>query len=240
MATSGTKSFVFPVDNIVRTALQRVGGEWTNAQEQSLARDELNLLMFELINRDAPLGSIKEYTVSVGTSDGTFSIENGTLGILDAILRTPSRVSSGTSANEYSATEYRDIPMARMSFMEFHTINDKQKSNRPTSFTTEVSSQELILKIWPINDTTPRSIRYLAIVQPDTVTRSTQELDLMNRYVPAVIEGLAYRLGKGRKGVSSERLALLKNDYKELLQEANDADRERTAVFFRPVIRKGY
>jgi hypothetical protein len=240
MATSGSKTFFFPVDNIIRTAMQRVGGEWTNAQEQSLARDELNLLMFELINKDAPLGSIKELSVSVGTSDGSFLIENGTIGILDAIVRTPTVVSTGTSSTEYSATEYRDMQMGRMSFQEFHAINDKQKSSRPTSFTTEVSGQELTLKIWPINDTVPRSIRYFAIVQPDVVTRSTQELDIMNRYVPAVIEGLAYRLGKGRKGVSTERLNTLKMDYKELLQEAFDADRERTAVYFRPAIRKGY
>jgi hypothetical protein len=59
----------------------------------------------------------------------------------------------------------------------------------------------------------------------------------MNRYIPAVIEGLAYRLGKGRKGISTERLALIKGDYKELLQEAFDGDRERTSFFARPVIR---
>jgi hypothetical protein len=240
MATSGSKTFFFPVDRIIKTALGRVGGNWTNAEEQSGARDELNLLMFDLINKGAPLGSVKEYSVSVGTSDGSFSIENGTLGVLDAILRTPTLVSTGTSANEYSATEYRDVPLGRMSFMEFHQINDKQKSSRPTLFTTEVSSQELIMKIWPINDTVPRSIRYYAIVQPDTVTRSTQDLDIMNRYIPAVTEGLAYRLGKGRKGVSSERLGLLKQDYQELLMEAMDADKERASSFVRPVIRKGY
>lgn len=240
MPTSGTKTFIFPVDNIIRTAIGRVGGEWTNAEEQSRARDELNLLLHELINKDAPLGSIKEFSVSVGTSDGTFSIENGTVGILSAIIRTPQVVSVGTSSTEYSTTQFQDIGMARMSFQEYFVINDKQKSSRPTQFTTEVSSQELKLKIWPINDTVPRSIRYYAIVQPDTVTRSTQEIDLMNRYIPAVIEGLAYRLGKGRKGVSTERLSVLKNDYKELLQEAFDADRERPGVFFRPAIRKGY
>lgn len=240
MATSGSKTFVFPVDNIIRTAIRRVGGEWTNAEEQSLARDELNLLMFELINKDAPLGSVKEYSVSVGTSDGLFKIENGAVGILDAVVRTPTVVSVGTSSTEYSSTEYRDVAMGRMSFQEFHLISDKQKSSRPTSFTTEVSSQELILKIWPINDTVPRQIMYYAIVQPDVVTRSVQELDLMNRYIPAVIEGLAYRLGKGRKGVSTEKLMVIKKDYDELLRSAFDSDRERPSFFGRPQIRKGY
>lgn len=240
MATSGIKTFIFPVVDIIKTALKRVGGEWTNAEEQQGARDELNLLMYELINNDAPLGSIKEYTVSVGTSDSQFSIENGTLGILQAVIRTPAVVSTGTSSTEYSTTSFNDVPMARMSFQEFHHINDKNKSSRPTNFTTEVSNQELRLKIWPINDTVPRTISYQAIVQPDTVTRSTQDLDLMRRYIPAVIEGLAYRLGKGRKGISTERLMTLKNDYKELLQEAKDADRERVSFYARPVIRRGY
>lgn len=239
MATSGSKSFIFPVDNIIRTSLRRVGGEWTNAEEQSLARDELNLLMLELINKNAPLGSIKEFSVSVGTSDGSFNVENGTIGILDVLVRTSNVVSVGTSSTEYG-NGYTDIPMARMSFLEFHTINDKQKSSRPTNFTTTVSAQELKLQIWPINDTTPRRLVYYAIVQPDVVTRSTQDLDIMNRFIPAVTEGLAYRLGKGRKGVSTERLMLLDKDYKEKLQEAFDADGERTSFFARPVIRKGY
>lgn len=236
MATSGTKSFSFPVDNIIRTALRRVGGEWTNAEEQSLARDELNLLLLELINKDAPLGSIKEFSVSVGTSDGSFSVENGTIGILDLLCRTSNVVSVGTSSTEYGGS-YTDINMARLSFLEFHTINDKNKSGRPTQFTTTVSAQELKIQVWPINDTTPRRLVYYAIVQPDVVTRSAQDLDLMNRYIPAVTEGLAYRLGKGRKGISTERLQLLNMDYKEKLQEAFDADRERTSVFFIPVIR---
>lgn len=140
--------------------------------------------MFELINKDAPLGSIKEYSVSVGTSDGQFDIENGTVGLLDAIVRTPDVVSVGTSSTEYSTTAYKDVTMGRMSFIEYHSISDKQKSSRPTSFTTIVSNQQLNLIVWPINDTTPRTIRYHAIVQPDVVTRSTQELDLMNRYIP--------------------------------------------------------
>lgn len=239
MPASGIKTFIFPVDSIVRTALRRVGGEWTNAEEQSLARDELNLLMYELINKDAPLGSIKEFSVSVGTSDGSFNVENGTVGVLDMICRTPMIVSAGTSSTEYSSTEYTDINMARMSFQEFHTISRKQISNRPTSFTTTVSAQQLKIHIWPINDTVPRQLVFYGIVQPDTVTRSTQELDIMNRYIPAVTEGLAYRLGKGRKGISTERLQLIEKDYKEYLQAAFDADKERTSFFGRPVIRSG-
>lgn len=236
MATSGSKTFNFPVDKIIRTALQRVGGEWSNAEEQSLARDELNLLMLELINRDAPLGSIKEYSVSVGTSAGTHPVENGTIGILDLICRTSNVVSVGDTSTEYG-NGYTDINMSRLSFLEFHSIADKQKAGRPTQFTTEVSGQELTIKTWPINDTTPRHLIYYAIVQPDVVTRSTQDLDIMNRFIPAVIEGLAYRIGMGRKGISSERLMLIKNEYKEKLDMAFDGDRERTSAFFVPMIR---
>jgi hypothetical protein len=192
--------------------------------------------MLELINKDVPLGSIKEYSVSVGTSEGTFPVENGTIGILDLLCRTSNVVSVGAVATEYG-NGYTDVNMSRLSFLEYHTIADKQKSGRPTQFTTEVSGQELNIKVWPINNTTPRHFIYYALVQPDVVTRSTQDLDIMNRFVPAIIEGLAYRLGTGRKGVSTERLGLLKMEYKEKLQEAFDADKERVSAFFVPVIR---
>jgi hypothetical protein len=236
MATSGTKVFNFPVDNILRSAIRRVGGEWTNAEEQSAAREELNLLMLELINKDAPLGTIKEYTQAITTSQGSINTPLGVIGVLDALVRTSNVVSVGVSSTEYGGG-YQDIPMARMSFLEFHQINDKQKSSRPTSFTTEVSIHQVKIKIWPQNDTTPRRLVYFGITQPDTVTRSAKDLDLMNRYIPAVIEGLAYRIGKGRKGVSTERLQTIKMDYKEALQEAFDGDRERTSFIARPMIR---
>lgn len=222
MATSGSKVFNFPVDSIIRDSLRKVGGEWTNADEQSTARDSLNLVMLDLLNREAPLGSIKDFTVSVGTSDGTFNVENGTLGVLNA----------------YITTSGRDITMGRVSFIEYKAFNDKNLSARPTTFTTEVSAQQLQIKIWPINDTTSRSITYTAIVQPDVVTRSSQQLDIMNRYLPAVTAGLAYELGLKRKGIATERLQILKGDFEEKLTRAFDADRERSSVFARPVIRR--
>ena len=224
MATSGSKVFNFPVDSIIRESIRKVGGEWTNADEQSAARDSLNLVMLDLLNREAPLGSIKDFTVSVGTSDGTFAVENGTLGVLNA----------------YITTSSKDVTLGRMSFIEYRQFNDKEVSKKPTSFTTEVSAQQLKIKLWPINDTTPRSLTYTAIVQPDVVTRNTQELDIMNRYLPAVTAGLAYEIGLKRKGIATERLTILKQDFEEKLQRAFDADKERSSVFVRPRIRKSY
>lgn len=224
MATSGSKSFNFPVDSIIRESIRKVGGEWTNADEQSAARDSLNLVMLDLLNREAPLGSIKDFTVSVGTSDGTFLVENGTLGVLNAFITTSSK----------------DITLGRVGLVEFRQFNDKNLSKKPTTYVTEVSAQQLKIKIWPINDTTPRSLTYTAIVQPDVVSRNTQDLDIMTRYFPAVVAGLAYEIGLKRKGIATERLQILKGDFEEKLQRAFDADKERSSVFVRPRVPKSH
>lgn len=223
MATSGSKVFNFPVDSIIRDSIRKVGGEWTNADEQSAARDSLNLVMLDLLNREAPLGSIKDFTVSVGTSDAQFNVENGTLGVLNA----------------YITTSAKDITLGRVGLIEFKAFNDKEVSSRPTTFTTEVSAQQLKIKIWPINNTVQRTLTYTAIVQPDVVTRNTQDLDIMNRYLPAVTAGLAYEIGLKRKGIATERLQILKGDFEEKLQRAFDADKERASVFIRPRLRRG-
>lgn len=222
MATSGSKSFSFPVDNIIREAIRKVGGEWSNAEEQSNARDSLNLVMLDLMNREAPLGSIKEFTVSVGTSDGRFDVENGTLGVL----------------NVYITTSGRDLQLGRYSFIEYQGISDKQKSSRPTTFTTEVSAQQLSIKVWPINNTVQRTLTYTAIVQPDVVTRNAQDLDVMNRYLPAVTSQLAYELSLKRKNIPPERSQLLQADAEAKLMRAFDADKERASVFARPRLRR--
>lgn len=237
MATSGSKNFVFPVDSIIRKAIRRVGGEWSNAEEQGHARDSLNFIMLDLINKDAPLGSIKEFSVSVGTSAGQFSVENGTIGVLDMICRTSGITSVGTSSTDYDGPA-QDLPMGRMSFLEYHQIVDKDKSGRPTQFTTEVSAQEIKIKVWPINDTTPRHLVYYAIVQPDVVMRSTEDLDLMQRYIPAVTEKLAYELGKDRRNMSSERLNMIKKDADDLFDRALTGDRERVTFRMVPSLRR--
>jgi hypothetical protein len=46
--------------------------------------------------------------------------------------------------------------------------------------------------------------------------------------------GLAYYMSMKRPNVVGERIALLKQNYEELLSNAQLEDRERTSLFFKP------
>jgi hypothetical protein len=216
-----TKAISFPVDDIIRKALARVGGEFSSEDEQSSARESLNLLLMDLTTRNAPLGSLKEYSVSVGTSDGSFSTELGVIGVLDVRIET-----SGKST-----------PLQSFGIFEYNKLNDRSLSGKPSQYTVVTSLDNLEIRTYPINNTTHRTLSYWGIVRPDTITNSRQSLDLNPIYYPAIIAGLAYHMSFERRNIDLNYRQTLKQEYEETLQRALDFERERTSIYVRPYIR---
>ena len=216
-----TKTITFPVDEIIRKALARIGGEFSSEDEQSSARESLNLLLMDLTTRNAPLGTLKEYSVSVGTSDGSFSTERGVIGVMDVRVET-----SGKST-----------PLNSFGIFEYNKLNDRNQSGRPSQYTVVTSLDNLEIRTYPINNTTHRTLSYWAIVRPDTVLNSRQSLDISPIYYPAIIAGLAYHMSFERRNIDINYRQSLKMEYEETLQRALDFERERTSIYIRPNIR---
>jgi hypothetical protein len=216
-----TKTINFPVDDIIRKALARIGGEFSSEDEQASARESLNLLLLDLTARNTPLGTLQEFSVSVGTSDGSFTVQNGTQGILDVRVET-----SG-----------RSTPLSPMSILEYNKLNDRNKSGKPSQYVVVTSLDSLDIRTYPINDTTHRTLSFWGIVRPDTILNSRQSLDLSPIYYPAIIAGLAYHMSFERRNIDLNYRQTLKQEYEETLQRALDFERERVSIYIRPHIR---
>src|SRR3990167_8491614 len=229
MASSGTKTFIFPIDDLIQEAIQRVGGEWTSAEEQRSARLSLNLLLEDLHSRDIPLFSIQQKTVSLAVSTNVYTLSAGVMGILgNALVR-----ASGAQGNER--------PLSRYSFLEFHNIPDKNKlADTVNSFTVLTSAEDTVkLQVYPTPTTAgaTENIIYYGITRPDTVNSSRETLDTSRKYFPAICAGVAYYMSFKRPNVSPEYRQQLKAEYEELVQRAFENDRERNSFYAVPYVR---
>ena len=229
MPSSGTKTFTFPIDDLVQEALQRVGGEWSSAEEQRSARLSLNLLLEDLHNRDIPLFSIQQKTVSLAVSTNTYTLGAGVMGVIgNALVK-----ASGAQGNERSLSRY--------SFLEFNNIPDKTRlSDSVNSFTVLVSAQDTVkLQIYPTPTTTgaTQNILYYGITRPDTVNSNRETLDASRKYFPAICAGLAFFMSFKRQNISPEYRQQLEAEYEKQLQRAFENDRERVSFFAVPHVR---
>ena len=58
--------------------------------------------------------------------------------------------------------------------------------------------------------------------------------DTPKRFLPALTCGLAYYMSMKRPRVTSERIAMLKTNYEEVLGRAMEEDRERASIYLLP------
>lgn len=217
--TSGAKNWTLQVDDLITEALERVGGKFTSGEEVDSCMRSLNLVLKDVMNRGKPLFTIQQATVSLSTSVGDYTLPEGTLHVLGPVVRV-----SG-----------RDLPMNRISFLDFQNIPTKETAGNPIQYTTVQGLNNTTLKIWPIPDANQvRHIIYYGCEDPDDVTRMYQALDVNRRYLPCVTAGLAFYMAQKIPGFDLNKLGFLKGEFNEQMRIAFEEDRELTSFVVRP------
>lgn len=217
-----TKIWSFPIDELIREALEQVGGEWTNADEQISARRSLNVLLQDLHNRGIPLAQLRKKSFTTTTSVNTYTLGTSVADVLDLIS-----ISSAGQA----------IPLNRWSFLTYHQINNKGTLGRPNNYATERGDTQVNLYLYPTPASVGYTMEYYAMLYPDTVENSRQQVDINRRFWPALTAGLAYHMAKKRKNITLDRLKVLQEEYETMLLRASEEDRDRASFYIRPNLR---
>lgn len=213
-----SKTFTFPIDEIIDFALEGIGGEHVSGKEAKLARTALNLVLIDLQNQGAaPMSSIE--TVSVALVSGSSEGYVLSADILNVMNNAVIRVSSSSGKT--------DLNIGRMSYDEWLSIPTKtQTTGRPTQFMVERQRDNLKLNVWPVPDAGKYDFFAWTLRTTATVDASHQLIDLPRPYLSAVTKGLRYYMADLRGVDLNERL-YLKQEYFETLQRALDFDRDR-------------
>lgn len=242
MTISSTRAFNPDVADILEEAFEMAGLELRTGQDIVSGKRSLNLLLLEWHNKGIHLWTIDSVTIassSVVAGTYEYDIDTDTITVLDVVCRTDAG----------SVTSQVDRTLTEISAVSYSQIANKLQRGQPTQFwinrtgvKNESGSTPRLsqLVLWPVPDTTD----YYTIVywrmkrMADAGSGATSTMEVPDRFLPALIAGLAYRIAKKRPAALA-RIGDLREDADRLLQEAMEEDRERQDLVIHPDI-SGY
>src|SRR5215471_7282593 len=220
MPTSGT--FLFDLDtlDLVEEAYEMVGMEVRGGYDLRSARRSLNLLMREWGNRGLNMWTLNEFTIPVpaGTATGTLPFK--VIDLLDVYWRT------GTGP------EQRDQGLSRYSVSQWAQTTNKNMVGWPSQFYINRLQPNPVIYIWPIPSEDGILGGWGLRIMED-VGAYTNTLDVPNRFLPALVSGLAYHLAL-KSPAAEARIPLLQQEYERQFMLAAEEDRDRASFFMVP------
>jgi len=132
------------------------------------------------------------------------------------------------------ASVQQDIPMARMNRNDYFSLPNKDfTSVRALQFwmDRQVTPQ---INVWPVPQNAFQVFQFIIELQPQDVGRLTNEIAIPDRWVPAIQGQLSHRLAKLLPGIDPTRIQMLKQDAAEATLSAEEEDRDKSPIFFRP------
>ena len=234
MATSGTITFNPPIDDIIEEAYERTNIRGTRSGYQlKSARRSLNILFSEWANRGIQLWEIKQASVNLVQAQATYSTAANSTGyptdisdVLEAWIRNNS---SGTSA---------DVSLTKIDRSQYAAIPNKAAQGTPSQYYVDrLVAPTVTLYTTPSSSfssaDTPTNFQlcffYLARIQD--VGAYTNTADVVYRFYPCMISGLAYYLSIKYSPDRTEGLRLL---YEDELARALNEDSQGTSSFITP------
>jgi len=217
-----TSVFNLPVDELIETAYEMLGGEHISGYDAKSARRQLNLLLIDLANRNYPLARMEERTLDLVDGTATYDLGADVLAILDTYLVRP---------------DQPDTPLSEIGFMSYFSIVNKTVEGVPTQMAFSRTSLTPNVSLYPTPEDSTWDLKYYAVVKHKDVDASYQLMDVSQGYLPALVAGLAYFIGLSRVNVPKDQLNYIKQEYEERLIRAFGEDRDRIDLQIIPYVR---
>ena len=233
--TSETTEFNPQIDDIIEEAFERTGvqGARTGYQLRS-ARRSLNILFQEWGNRGVHLWKVKLAKVPLVEGQAEYNFASDSTNFpddLDTVLEAYYRNNSDTTAPV-------DIALTKIDRSAYSQTPNKLAKGTPSQYYVERKlNPSVFLYTTPSSSvsstTTPSSFQfcfyYLAKIQDAGAYTNTS--DIVNRFYPCMMSGLAYYLSQK---YSPDRSQELERRYESELLRALDADNQGTSTYISP------
>ncbi len=242
MATSGTTTFNPSIDEIIEEAYERtnVRGARTGYQLKS-ARRSLNILLSEWGNRGIHLWKIKLASVPLVEGQALYNYTSDTANFPTDI----SDVLEAYVRNNTTATAPVDTALSKIDRSTYSALPNKLSKGTPSQYYVQrqayvrnaagtiTASPNLYLYTTPSSSFSGANylVNFYYMAQLEDVGAYTNTSDVIFRFYPALISGLAYYLSIK---YSPERTADLKMIYEDELARAVAEDGQRTSTYITP------
>ena len=233
--TSETTEFNPQIDEIIEEAYERTGarGARTGYQLRS-ARRSLNILFQEWENRGVHLWKVKLAKVPLVLGQAEYNYASDPVNFPNDL----SQVLEAYYRNNSTTTTPQDVALTSRSRSQYNAVPNKLVQGTPSQFYTERKiNPSIFLYATPSasvsNTTTPSSFQfcfyYVARIQD--VGSYNYTSDVVNRFYPCMMSGLAYYLSQK---FSPEMSGELERRYESEMLRALDADNQGTSTFISP------
>ncbi|MDB2405101.1 hypothetical protein N9W19_00175 [bacterium] len=233
--TSETTEFNPQMDDIIEEAFERTGvrGTRTGYQLRS-ARRSLNIMFQEWGNRGVHLWKVKLAKVPLVEGQAEYNYASDSVNFPEDI----STVLEAFYRNNSNTTNPQDIALTQISRSQYSQTPNKLTKGTPSQYyVARRLNPSIFLYATPSssisNTTTPSSFQfcfyYLSKIQDVGAYNNTS--DVVNRFYPCMMSGLAYYLSLK---YSPDRSQELERRYESELLRALDADNQGTSTFISP------
>ena len=233
--TSGEAEFNPQIDEIIEEAFERTGVQGTRTGYQlRSARRSLNIMFQEWANRGVHLWKVKLAKVPLVEGQAEYSFATDSENFpkdVDSILEAYYR-------NNSDATAPADIALTKIDRSAYSATPNKLAKGTPSQYYVERKlNPSVFLYTTPSSSvsstTTPSNFQfcfyYLAKIQDAGAYTNTS--DIVNRFYPCMMSGLAYYLSQKYSPTMSQEL---ERRYESELLRALDADNQGTSTFISP------
>jgi hypothetical protein len=228
MATSGTYDFNPSLGEIVLYAYHLLGTRSTALTQEHMfdARMAANLLGLDWTNEGVNLWKVDLVTVPFVQGQPTYSVPPETALVLDVYI---------TQTN--SAGVNIDRVVLPVSRSEYASYPNKLQQGAPTVWWFDRLISPTIT-FWPAPDgVTAQQFSYYRVSRiQDGVLAGGATMDIVNRFIPAFVDGMAFQLSRSW---APSRMIDLKMQAAETLTKAKGQDVERGNVYIGPML-SGY
>ncbi len=233
--TSETTEFNPQMDDVIEEAFERTGvrGTRTGYQLRS-ARRSLNIMFQEWGNRGVHLWKVKLAKIPLVQGQAEYSYASDSANFPDDI----STVLEAYYRNNSDTANPQDIALTQISRSQYSQTPNKLTQGTPSQYyVARRLNPSIFLYATPSSSvsstTTPSSFQfcfyYLSKIQDVGAYNNTS--DVVNRFYPCMMSGLAYYLSLK---YSPDRSQELERRYESELLRALDADNQGTSTFISP------
>ena len=223
MATSGTTTFDLSIEEIIQEAYERCGMTTTSGHSLKSARTSLNLLFAEWAKRGIHLWKVSLHENQLVSGQAEYSVSSGVSDVLEAFVST-----TGAGSN---TTDTQDVALTKIDRSAYSALPNKLAVGQPSQYYVARQDTPKIYLYQAPNLNTYTYLKYYVIKRIEDAGSYTNDADVVFRFLPCMVAGLAYYLSMKNSPTLVQQNKLI---YEDQLKRALDEDGQRASTFITP------
>ena len=223
MATSGTTAFDLSIEEIIQEAYERCGMSTTSGHSLRSARTSLNLLFAEWANRGIHLWKVSLNENLLVSGQAEYAVDGNVSDVLEAFVST-----TGAGANTINT---QDVALSKIDRSAYSALPNKLAVGQPSQYYVDRQEIPKIYLYQAPNLNTYTYLKYYVIKRIEDAGAYTDDADIVFRFLPCMVAGLAYYLAMKNSPQLVQQNKLI---YEDQLKRALDEDGQRASTFITP------